>query len=120
MTKLIEFLFLNTKAIQVLFEFHDVLVRGIKKVTRDLKHDKVVEKFDYGFAFKIMTDCLNEASKTGSFPDCFKTGNIVSVYRANDPFNRSSYRPVCLFLFCLKYLKARFFYQSSNCAIGFA
>ena len=109
MTKLIEFLFLNTKAIQVLFEFHEVSVRGIKKVTRDLKHDKVVEKFDDSFAFKIMTDCLNEASKTGSFPDCFKTGNIVSVYKANDPFNRSSYRPVCLFPLLSKVFESQIF-----------
>ena len=80
-------------------------MRGIKKVTRDLKHDKVVEKFDDGFAFKIMT----EASKTGSFPDCFKTGNIVSVYKANDPFNRSSYRPVCLFPLLSKVFESQIF-----------
>ena len=56
-----------------------------------------------------MADCLNEASRTGSFPDCFKTGNIVSVCKTNDP-------SVPLLS---KVFKSLIFDQSANCANSF-
>lgn len=81
-------------------------MRDIKKVTRDLKHDEVVDEFDDSFAFKTMTDCLNEASRSGFFPGYFKAANIISVIKPMILLVKLVKDQSVYFFYYLKYSKA--------------
>ena len=48
--------------------------------------------------FKILKDCL----KCGIFPDDWKKGNIVPIFKKGDKQNIKNYRPVSLLLICNK------------------
>ena len=42
--------------------------------------------------------CVNEALKTGSFPNSLKCVNVRSIYKKVDPFHKKNYRPVSIFI----------------------
>ena len=43
-----------------------------------------------------VTVCVNEALKTGSFPDSLKCANVRPIYKKVDPFDKKNYRPVIM------------------------
>ena len=43
-----------------------------------------------------VTVCVNEALKTGSFPDSLKCANVRPIYKKEDPFDKKNYRPVSI------------------------
>ena len=52
-------------------------------------------KFQLNFFFKCdfvmdnVTVCVNEALKTGSFPDSLKCANVRPIYKKVDPFDKN-------------------------------
>ena len=44
----------------------------------------------------IVTVYVNEALKTGSFPDSLKCANVRPIYKKEDPFDKKNYRPVSI------------------------
>ena len=40
--------------------------------------------------------CVNEALKTGSFPDSLKKANVRSEYKKVVPFHKNNYKPVSI------------------------
>ena len=44
----------------------------------------------------IVTVYVNEALKTGSFPDSLKCANVRPIYRKVDHFDKRNYRPVSI------------------------
>ena len=39
-------------------------------------------------------ECNDQSIISGKFPDLLKDANISSVYKAKDPFDKTSYKPV--------------------------
>ena len=46
--------------------------------------------------------CVNEALKTGPFPNSLKYANVRSIYKNVDPFHKKNYRPVSILPLLLK------------------
>ena len=46
--------------------------------------------------------CVNEALKTGSFPNSLKYANVRSKYKKVDRFHKNNYRPVSILPLLLK------------------
>ena len=46
--------------------------------------------------------CVNEALKTGPFPNSLKYANVTSIYKNVDPFHKKNYRPVSISPLLLK------------------
>ena len=46
--------------------------------------------------------CVNEALKTGCFPNSLKYANVRSIYKDVDPFHEKNYRPVSILPLLLK------------------
>ena len=43
-----------------------------------------------------VTVCVNEALKTGSFPDSLKCANVRPTYKKADPFDKNNYTPLSI------------------------
>ena len=78
------------------FSFNPVSIETIKKVIDDID----IEKLSSGeiptyffkrcdFAMDTVTVCVNEALKTGSFPDRLKYENVRPIYKKVDPFDKN-------------------------------
>ena len=48
----------------------------------------------YDFILDTVTVCVNEALKTGSFPDSLECANVRPIYKKDDPYDNKNYRPV--------------------------
>ena len=85
------------------FSFRPVSVEEVKKIIRDLKTNKAVGGeiptkilTECQFTFEVLTNCINKSIRTGYFPDSLKLGNVASVFKKEDPFDKSNYRPVSI------------------------
>ena len=83
------------------FSFNLVSTETIKRIINDLDIKKassgevpicLFKKRD--FVLDTVTVSVNEALKTGSFPDSLEFANVRPVYKKEDPFHKSNYRPV--------------------------
>ena len=73
------------------------------KVVKNLKGCKVVGgdiptkiPKECKFIFDIITACINKAIEIGNFPDILKMANVTTVFKKEDPLDKSNYRPVCI------------------------
>ena len=48
---------------------------------------------------------INKCISQGSFPDCLKIAQVISVYKKGSKTNCSNYRPISLYLLYQKSLK---------------
>ena len=85
------------------FSFWPVSVEEVKKIIRDLKTikavgGKILTKIlrECEFNFDILTNCINKSIETGYFPDSLKLANVSPVFKKEDPFDKSNYRPVSI------------------------
>ena len=46
------------------------------------------------FLLDTVTVCVNEALKTGTFPNSLKCANVRPIYTKEDPFDKKNYRPL--------------------------
>ena len=85
------------------FSFKFVSTETIKRIINDLDIKKassgeiptyLFKKCD--FILDTVTICVNEALKTGSFPDSLKCANVRPIYKKEDPFDKKNYRPVSI------------------------
>ena len=44
----------------------------------------------------VLTKCVNKSVETGHFPDSLKLANVAPVFKKEDPFDKSIYRPVSI------------------------
>ena len=58
--------------------------------------------------------CVNEALKTGSFPNSLKYANFRLIYKKVDPFHEKNYRPVSILPLLLKVYERVIYEQVSN------
>ena len=58
--------------------------------------------------------CVNEALKTGSFPNSLKYANVRSKYKKVDRFHKNNYRPVSILPLLLKVYERVIYEQASN------
>ena len=42
----------------------------------------------------ILTDIINDSIKNGVFPDELKLAEVIPLFKKDDPFDKSNYRPV--------------------------
>ena len=66
------------------------------------------------FMLDIVTVCVNEALKTGSFPDSLKCANVRPIYKKDDPVDKKNYRPVSI-LTLLSKVYERVIYEQTSC-----
>ena len=53
------------------------------------------------FTFECLKNCINHPfEETEIFPSSLKLGNINPIFKKDDPFDKSNYRPS---VFCLYY-----------------
>ena len=74
------------------FSFKFVSTETIKRIINDLDIKKVssgeIPTYLYkkcDFILDAVTICVNEALKTGSFPNCLKCANVRPIYKKEDP-----------------------------------
>ena len=48
----------------------------------------------WDFILDTVVVCVNEALKTGSFPDSLKCANVRPIYKKVNSFDKKGYRPV--------------------------
>ena len=48
------------------------------------------------FTFDVFTNSINKSVETGYFPDSLKLANVTPVFKKEDPFDKSNYRPVSM------------------------
>ena len=58
--------------------------------------------------------CVNEALKTGSFPDSLKCANPIRIYKKGGRFDKNNYRPVSILPLLLKVYERVIHEQASN------
>ena len=58
--------------------------------------------------------CVNEALKTGSFPNSLKCSNATPIYKEVDLFDKRNYRPVSILPLLLKVYERVIYEQASN------
>ena len=89
--------------------FNLVSIETIKRIINDLDIEKassgenptyLVKKCD--FVLDTVTICVNEALKTGSFPDSLKCAKVRPIYKKEDPSDKKNYRPVHILLMLSK------------------
>ena len=85
------------------FSFRPVSVEEVKKTIQDLKTNKAVggeipTKIlkECEFTFDVLTNCINKSIETEYFPDSLKLANVTPVFKKEDPFDKSNYRPVSI------------------------
>ena len=61
-----------------------------------------------------VTVCVNEALKSGSFPDSLKCANARPIYKKVDPFDKKNYRPVSILPLLSKIYEIVIYDQASN------
>ena len=85
------------------FSFRQVSVEEVKKIIQDLKTNKAVggeipTKIlkEREFTFDVLTNCINKSIETGYFADSLKLANVAPVFKKEDPFDKSNYKPVSI------------------------
>ena len=77
----------------------------IKRIINDLDNKKpssgetptyIFKKCD--FVLDTVTVCVNEALKTGFFPESLKSANVRPAYKKVNPFDKENHRPVSILL----------------------
>ena len=63
---------------------------------------------------ETVTVYVNEALKTGSFPDSLKCTNVSPIYKKEDPFDKKNYKPVSILPLLSKVYERVIYYQTSN------
>ena len=58
--------------------------------------------------------CVNEALKTGSFPNSLKCSNATPIYKEVDLFDKRNYRPVSILPLLLKVYERVIYEQASS------
>ena len=58
--------------------------------------------------------CVNEALKTGPFPNSLKCANVRPVYKKVDPFDKKNYRPASILPLLLKAYERVIYEQAPN------
>ena len=85
------------------FSFNPVSTETTKRIINDLDIKKassgeiptyLLKKCD--FILDTVVVCVNEALKTGSFPDSRKCANVRPIYKKDNPFDKNYYRPVTI------------------------
>ena len=73
----------------------------MKKVIQDLKNNKSTEGEipirilkECEFTFEFLKNSINKSIEDGSFRDSLNKRNIARIFKKDDPFNNSNYRPV--------------------------
>ena len=76
----------------------------VKKVIIDLKTNKsvggeitiqILKKSE--FTFECLKNCINHSiEETGIFPSSLKLGNIVPIFKEDDPLDKSNYTPISI------------------------
>ena len=84
-----------------IFSFQSICVDDIKTVIQDFKNNKSVGGEipiqilkESQFAFETLTNCKSKSIETGYFLDSLKEANITSIFKKDDPLDKSNYRPV--------------------------
>ena len=57
------------------------------------------QKFQRSLAEEIcipLTECINSAILNGKFPSELKMGDVISIFKNDDPFEKANYRPMSL------------------------
>ena len=86
------------------FSFRPVTTDEVKKVIKDLKRNKSVGGEipiqmlkESGFTFECLKNCINHSiEETGIFPSSLKLGNIVPIFKEDDPLDKSNYTPISI------------------------
>ena len=102
------------------FSFNLVSTETIKIIINDLDIKKASSGEIPTYLFKkcdfilvTVTVCVNEALKTGSFPDSLKCANVRTIYKKDDPFDKKIYRPVSILLLLSKVYERVIYEQTS-------
>ena len=102
------------------FSFNLVSTETIKRIINDLdiKNASSGEISTYlfkkcDFILDIVIVCVNEALKTGSFPDSLKCANVRPIHKKDDPSDKKNYRPVST-LPLLSKVYARVIYEQTS------
>ena len=102
------------------FPFNLVSTETIIRIINDLDIKKtssggiptyLFKKCD--FILDTVTVCVNEALKTGSFPDSLKFANVRPIYKKDDPFDKKNYRPVSILTLLSKVYERVIYEQTS-------
>ena len=108
------------------FSFRPVSVEEVKKIIRDLKNNKAVSGEiptkilrESEFTFDVLTYCINKSIETGDFPDSLKLANIPPVFKKEDPFDKSNYRPVSILPLLSKVYENAIYNQLSDYSESF-
>ena len=98
----------------------------IKTVIRDTKNNKFVGDEipiqilrEREFTFEILTKCINKSIETSCFTDSFKEANINTIFKKDDPLDKSNYRPVGILPFIAKVYERLIYNQLSEYTEGF-
>ena len=84
------------------FSFRPVTTDEVKKVIKDLTTNKSVGgeipiQILKGseFTFECLKNCINHSiEETGIFPSSLKLGDKTPIFKKDDSFDKSNYRPV--------------------------
>ena len=83
------------------FSFQPISVDEVIKVVKNLKGCKAIGgdiptkiPKECKFIFDIITACINKAIEIENFPDILKMANVTTVFKKEDPLDKSNYRPV--------------------------
>ena len=83
--------------------FNLVSTETIKRIINDLDIKKASSGEIPTYLFKkcdfipdTATVCVNETLKTGSFPDSLKCANVRPIYKKDNLFDKTNYRPVSI------------------------
>ena len=73
------------------FSFRPVLVKYVENITENIPNNKASggeipldDLKQSGFAYQMLTDCINDALSRGIFPDNLKPSNVTSVHKKNE------------------------------------
>ena len=93
----------------------------VKTVIQDLKNNKSVGGEipiqilkESEFTFETLTNCINKSIETGYFPDSLKEANITSIFKKDDPLDKSNYRAVSILPVISKVLERLIYNQFIN------
>ena len=82
------------------------LIRKQKNKSTDLMNIAV---FIYKMLVPIISPTVlmlfNNSLSEGIFPECFKTGKIIQIFKSGDSNSTVNYRPISILPFLLKYLR---------------
>ena len=87
------------------FNFKEVSSNEVKKIIKSLNTKKsalsscipvsmLINSVDT--YLPILTDITNDSIKNGVFPDELKLAEVIPLFKKDDPFDKSNYRPVSL------------------------